>query len=167
MHPILQVSILRGYSVLFLLIIPRLLWDTTGNTLLLIELDCKASPSSSTRNSLLKARRYSSFRHVYGDLVNFRTCVLDHRTQPNFCWNAKLVFHFAMNSSEKKTNSLYLYIWFHHFPSQFDIIWSGKWAWTQTFLSQACVSAAISEWSLGLKSTAFSNFKLWNNILIG
>ena len=27
-------------------------------------------------------------------------------------------------------------------------------------LVQACASAAISEWPLGLKSTAFSNFKL-------
>ena len=33
MRPILQVNILRGHSVLFLLIIPRVLWDTTGSTL--------------------------------------------------------------------------------------------------------------------------------------
>ena len=31
---------------------------------------------------------------------------------------------------------------------------------TQTFLSQACASAAISKWSLGLKSTAFSNLRV-------
>ena len=31
---------------------------------------------------------------------------------------------------------------------------------TRTFLLQACASAAISEWSLGLKSTAFSNLQV-------
>ena len=37
---------------------------------------------------------------------------------------------------------------------------SGKGVGTQTILSQACASAAISEWFVGLKSTEFSNFKL-------
>ena len=54
------------------------------------------------------------------------------------------------------------------FVSSFSIaIWyefrksSGKAVGTQIFLSQASASAAISEWSLGLKTTAFTNFKLW------
>ena len=37
---------------------------------------------------------------------------------------------------------------------------SGKGLETQTFLSKACASAAVSEWFRGLKITAFSNFKL-------
>ena len=44
---------------------------------------------------------------------------------------------------------------------------SGKGVGTQTFLSQACASAAISEWFLGLKGTAFSNFKLWKIFWLG
>ena len=50
-----------------------------------------------------------------------------------------------MHSSEKKTNSLYFYIWFHHFPSQFDLLWTQEKLWQvggdSDILSQACVSA--------------------------
>ena len=75
-----------------------------------------------------------------------------------------------MNSSEYKINSLYFYIWFHHFQSQFDMLWTQKKLWegdgdSDISFASMCVRHHFWVVSSELKSTAI--FKLWKNILIG